>query len=246
MDKGGYLFAGTRGGKIYRSTNDGATWITVYQSSVPNSIISSITEDEYGYIYAANTYEGILRSTNRGSSWQKVKIDLLSQFRFPIGANKEGVYASGSGDKCFFSSDQGNTWIDITSNLELTRIQEISFDKNERVYFATDESIWRINPDSTTAVSDHRISFSDFQLNQNYPNPFNPSTKISYTLKDEGYVKLLIYDIKGELLSTLVNEKQQQGSYEVDFTLPGNISTGVYIYRLTVADNGSHNVFFLM
>jgi hypothetical protein len=83
----------------------------------------------------------------------------------------------------------------------------------------------------------------EFVLEQNYPNPFNPSTKISYSLKEEGYVKLFIYDIKGELISTLVNGRQQSGNYEVDFKLSGNISTGVYIYRLTVTDN-IYNVVF--
>jgi hypothetical protein len=111
------------------------------------------------------------------------------------------------------------------------------------MYFATDESIWRFKPDSTTSISTIILLASEYHLNQNYPNPFNPSTKISYTLKEEGNVKLLIYDIKGELISTLVNERQQSGSYEVDFTLPGSISTGVYIYRLTVSDN-SHNMIF--
>jgi outer membrane protein assembly factor BamB len=84
----------------------------------------------------------------------------------------------------------------------------------------------------------------EYSLEQNYPNPFNPSTKIRYSLKTEGNVNLNIYDIKGELISKLVNEKQQAGSYEVDFSLPENISTGVYIYRLTVSENNLHNVIF--
>jgi D-alanyl-D-alanine carboxypeptidase len=96
-----------------------------------------------------------------------------------------------------------------------------------------------------TGINNPGISLpAEYSLSQNYPNPFNPSTKIRYTLKEEGNVKLLIYDIKGELISTLVNERQQSGSYEVDFTLPANISTGVYIYRFTVSDNNSHSMIF--
>jgi outer membrane protein assembly factor BamB len=105
------------------------------------------------------------------------------------------------------------------------------------------KTLYAIKDTGSVGVDDNEATILQYSLEHNYPNPFNPSTKISYTLKEEGNVKLLIYDIKGELISTLVNERQQSGSYEVDFTLPGSISTGVYIYRLTVSDN-SHNKIF--
>ena len=59
-----------------------------------------------------------------------------------------------------------------------------------------------------TSVTDHQQTISDYRLYQNYPNPFNPTTKISYRLKERGYVKLYVYDIKGELISVLVNQTQ--------------------------------------
>ena len=61
------------------------------------------------------------------------------------------------------------------------------------------------------------ITINNYRLFQNYPNPFNPSTKIGYRLKERGYVKLYVYDIKGELVETLVNQYQEGGSYEVEF-----------------------------
>jgi hypothetical protein len=61
------------------------------------------------------------------------------------------------------------------------------------------------------------MTISDFVLYQNYPNPFNPSTKIGYQLKQRAYVKLMVYDIKGELISVLVNKEQNAGYYEVEF-----------------------------
>jgi hypothetical protein len=90
---------------------------------------------------------------------------------------------------------------------------------------------------------------NNYILYQNYPNPFNPSTKIGYKLKERGYVKLYVYDIKGELVSVLVNEVQEAGYYEVEFNAElGNgqsavgksLASGVYIYQIFV--KGENNI----
>lgn len=70
-----------------------------------------------------------------------------------------------------------------------------------------------------------------FALYQNYPNPFNPKTKINYELPVTGFVKLVLYDLLGRKVKNLVNEKQNAGSYEVEFD-GSNFSSGVYFYKL--------------
>ncbi|MCK4652893.1 MAG: T9SS type A sorting domain-containing protein [Candidatus Cloacimonetes bacterium] len=79
-------------------------------------------------------------------------------------------------------------------------------------------------------------------LYQNYPNPFNPSgagrspqTTISYTLPKSSKVSLKIYNIKGRLVETLVNEVQQSGYYSVVWNAE-DISSGIYFYRITAGD----------
>ena len=74
-----------------------------------------------------------------------------------------------------------------------------------------------------------------FKLYQNYPNPFNPSTKIRFEIPRSSIVRLIVYDILGKEISTLVNEKLSSGSYEVDWTATGYTS-GVYFYRLVTRD----------
>jgi hypothetical protein len=71
-----------------------------------------------------------------------------------------------------------------------------------------------------------------FALEQNYPNPCNPSTVIGYQLSVGSRVTLKVYDILGREVATLVDEKKNEGTYEVPFDV-SRISSGIYFYRLT-------------
>ena len=103
--------------------------------------------------------------------------------------------------------------------------------------------------------------YDGYRLLANYPNPFNPSTKIPYRLKEAGYVKLYVYDLKGELVKVLVNQWQEKGYYEVVFhpTLAergrvtpmeapmgkryNQMSSGIYLYTIQVYDERNIPVF---
>ena len=57
----------------------------------------------------------------------------------------------------------------------------------------------------------------EFFISQNYPNPFNSSTRIDYSIQNDGLVKLRVYDILGNEVAALVNEWKQPGNYSVEF-----------------------------
>lgn len=71
-----------------------------------------------------------------------------------------------------------------------------------------------------------------FALRQNYPNPFNPTTRIRYELPSDRQVTLVVYDILGKEVATLVHERQTAGYYEVPFSGEA-LASGIYFYRLT-------------
>jgi hypothetical protein len=80
------------------------------------------------------------------------------------------------------------------------------------------------------------ISSIDFRLGQNYPNPFNPSTTISYSLPENNFVTLKVYNTIGEEVAVLVNKQINAGVYKTTWdahTFP----SGIYIYRLTIGSN---------
>ena len=80
---------------------------------------------------------------------------------------------------------------------------------------------------------------SEFRLSQNYPNPFNPSTTIQYSIPaveklraTSPQVTLIVYDILGREVATLVNKEQKPGNYEVVFNA-NNLTSGVYFARFS-------------
>ncbi|MDY0126576.1 MAG: carboxypeptidase regulatory-like domain-containing protein [Candidatus Cloacimonadaceae bacterium] len=87
-------------------------------------------------------------------------------------------------------------------------------------------------------------------LNANYPNPFNPTTTISYDLKEAGWVRLDIYNLKGQKVRTLVNRDQPSGRYRIVFDAldqRGNpLASGIYLYRMQSADYISTRKMLLM
>jgi hypothetical protein len=70
-----------------------------------------------------------------------------------------------------------------------------------------------------------------FELFQNYPNPFNPSTLIKFSLPEKEQVNLNVYNISGELVQTLINQRMDEGYYEVIFSAV-NFASGVYYYTI--------------
>ncbi|MBN2185109.1 MAG: T9SS type A sorting domain-containing protein [Candidatus Krumholzibacteriota bacterium] len=90
-------------------------------------------------------------------------------------------------------------------------------------------------------VTDDRVPPpQDVVLHQNYPNPFNPLTTIRFDMPRSAHVKLRIYNVKGELVSTLVDQQMTEGRQEIIWNAGDSrgrkVSSGVYFYRLTAGD----------
>jgi hypothetical protein len=84
---------------------------------------------------------------------------------------------------------------------------------------------------STSGVEYISSQPEDYSLRQNYPNPFNPSTKIEYSIPEQSFVQLKVYDILGNEVATLVNEEQTSGTYRANFNAD-NIASGFYVAQL--------------
>jgi len=81
--------------------------------------------------------------------------------------------------------------------------------------------------------NDETINPLSFSVSHNYPNPFNPTTRISFSIAEAGFVSLKVFDILGQEVSALVNEDREAGMYDVVFNA-SELTTGVYIYTLQI------------
>ena len=80
----------------------------------------------------------------------------------------------------------------------------------------------------------------DYKLFQNFPNPFNPGTVISYSLPNNGFVNIKIYDMLGKEITTLVKAYQKRGLHDINLNLNNyNLSSGCYYYTLIVNESNS-------
>jgi hypothetical protein len=134
--------------------------------------------------------------------------------------------------KLGFVSGKGNS--NVSTNYEFTdskmntgkyqyRLKQIDFNGNFE-YFD-------LNGNTEIGVPDK------FNLSQNYPNPFNPSTKIDFDLPFDSRVNVVVYDLSGREVRTLVNEARKAGYNTVQFNA-SDLASGVYLYRMTAKFNG--------
>ena len=128
--------------------------------------------------------------------------------------------------------DDGTTGLEVRIHPYSTFTGTIYFD---------DLSVKVIAP-TITDVGDKLIP-ATFNLSQNYPNPFNPSTTISYSVPQNVRVKIIIYDMLGREVKTLVNAEQSAGVHQAvwngDNNYGSKVASGTYIYRAVMGDNVS-------
>ena len=233
--------------EIVKSTNNGDTW-----TSVGNGVLGytfSMAEHTNGDLFVG-TSNGVYRSTDAGNSWTK-DVSGLTDGALSLAIHIDGNVFAGGYNSVNRSNDLGQSWSSFTTGIYNCRITDLAFGHNDVLFAAAENmGIYRTTSAVTSTDKNESILVENFSLQQNYPNPFNPTTKIRYTIpnitlglssqaetRDEGSrVVLKIYDILGTEISTLVNESQPAGNYEVEFSVgrdsSPDIASGVYFYKL--------------
>lgn len=130
-----------------------------------------------------------------------------------------------------YSVGQGTDWLtSITESKNIAGIAGVLYESN----FDT------LSVLSVEEIHSGNIP-EEYYLSQNYPNPFNPITTIEFSIPEEGLVSLVIYDLLGNEVTTLVNENLKAGTYKTEFSAKGgsasdgnaiNLPSGVYFYTL--------------
>ena len=216
-------FATSGGSAVFKNyeAESGAT-----QYMISNPFGMSVTGDSLKFNHAYATYQTeidsliIEVSSNSGLSYSILE-------RLAGGVSGNLVTASPRTNSFVPNPTQWATKrYALPIGTDLIRFQAVSASGNN-LYL---DNICKVN--GTTGISNLNLEIpNEYSLSQNYPNPFNPATKIKYDIPISNYVTLKIYDVLGKEVASLVNEKQNAGSYTVDF-FAGNLSSGVYFYRI--------------
>jgi hypothetical protein len=120
----------------------------------------------------------------------------------------------------------GNEYVD--KNVE----QGQSYSYRIKAYKDTLESAYSDVASLLVGVNEGSIELpKEYSISQNYPNPFNPITKIKFALPQNAMTKIIIYDLLGREVQTLINNELRAGYHEINFD-GGNFHSGVYFYRI--------------
>ncbi len=218
---------------IIKSTDNGNTWSATDLTDF--FILDNLTShgSSLYMTFSGNVYT----SVDMGLNWNQLSNGGWGTTGLAaLEINSMGKIFLAAATGVFVSDDNGNSWTQESSGLP----QNISFnnlilDNDEFLYGLTFyDGIFRSTRSTLTSIAGINInSPSGFKLEQNYPNPFNPETVISYSLFETGFVTLKVYDILGNEVATLVNQKQNPGTYNYQLsTVNYQLSSGLYFYKL--------------
>jgi photosystem II stability/assembly factor-like uncharacterized protein len=243
---GNNIFAATDGGGVFISTNNGGNWTQV-NNGLSNHFTTSLTVSGTN-IFVGTWGNGVFISTNSGDSWNPVNNGLSNLNIRSLISNGTNVFVGteiplgNDTGGIFLSTNNGLNWINKNQGFgTIPGIYTLCI-LNNFIFAGTEgSSVWRRNLSEIIGIQNVSTEIPrEFMLYQNYPNPFNPTTKIKFDLRagvrsQKSEVKLVIYDIIGREIQTLVNELLQPGTYEVIFD-GSNLPSGIYFYQLKAGE----------
>jgi hypothetical protein len=236
---------------FYKTFNGGINWTSLelplycMRLSFTNSLTGwALGTQNYYYFY-------IMKTNNGGSNWSPAYSAPQYLNNILLFTTNTG-WAVGNNGKIIFTSNSGVNWITQQSTVNVN-LQDIEFVNQTTGWIVGDNgTILKTttggNPIGIKPIS--TIIPKSYSLSQNYPNPFNPLTTIEFDipnlsplyergvggfLRQDGVVRLTVYDILGKQIELLVNQKLEPGSYRINFD-GSSLSSGVYYYKLISGD----------
>ncbi len=217
---------------LYKLANDSQwTFYNRLNSGLGGSEVNKIREDNFGNLWITMSYYGITKfdpSNNLWQNWTPQNSGL--NYAFPWGIwidrNVKWIGFNGGDTLCSFNDTS------FVYHNPFGSIYDIKEDVLGNLWLATTEGLVEFNKNGIVAsINDQSGLIKDFELFQNYPNPFNPTTKIKYELANSSNVSLIIFDLQGKEIETLLNKRENAGSHSVEFNAL-NLPSGIYFYTL--------------
>jgi len=207
--------------QILRTTNGGADWTRVVRGNRDWQLCWKITfpSHDIGYVTVVNesvqdsTF--VLKTIDGGLTWNEVLFDDADVYLEGIGFFNDTIgWAGGAGFDNGETMDGGATWSNFITFNSLNRFRKV----NDTLAYASGKRIYKYSPDNISPISEEVVP-EGFAFSECIPNPFSDITKLQYKIPYSGNVNLRIYDSGGRFIKTLVNGKQQSGTYTLELKL---------------------------
>ncbi|MBX7044785.1 MAG: T9SS type A sorting domain-containing protein [Ignavibacteria bacterium] len=220
--------------RLYKTTNGGVNWTGSFINADGYGKAVQFIDANTGY-FLADSY--IAKTTDGGNIWVSNPLGFSGARDLFFYGSNFGYCLVGS-NKLYRTIDGGSNWGLEFERSNIYNINSMYFGGQMKIWFGgTYGSIISHTISPVDLIRQTSALANNYSLSQNYPNPFNPSTKINYELKNTNYVSLKVFDLLGKEVASLVNEKQNAGSYAVDFnSAEYNLPSGIYFYTFTAGD----------
>ena len=228
---GGKILIVGGSGKILTSNDGGNT----FQNSLSdvNAKLNRVKHFNENVIVIVGDSGIVLYSTDNGNEWVLKNIPLnIKLFDLYI-VDENKFYVIGQNGKIFFTDDAGLHWYQQYTAIsnDLYAIDFFNLDYGVTAGSGGTILITTEPPTITGFFEANPITYNLPTLYQNCPNPFNPSTTIEFELPVESFVKLKIYNLIGQEITTLINGLKKSGKHKIEFN-GSNLSSGVYFYQI--------------
>ena len=233
---GNYIYAGTDNG-VFQSSDDGLNWEEINTGLQDTSVrFLKVVGD---YLYASNSSTnsggGVYKRSLTGGNWILLTNGFIftSIRNFCSINNYPIIIDRSSGAKMLISTNQGESWTNV-NNQGITAPYIFTLQTlGNFVYLGTyGGSVCRRPISQVIGINQISTKIPEsIYLSQNYPNPFNPTTNIEFSLPENSFVKLKVFDITGKEVAELVNENLTPGSFRYEFNAK-NLPSGLYFYKL--------------
>lgn len=218
------FFAGNKYGEIYRSQDNGHTWESVfYDVSYP--YVTSLTSNASATF--ARIGSAIFRTTDNGNSWHIVNESFSARTMYGKG---NSIVLGGQSGGVVFSSDDGSSWIDISTGLTNTSPIVSIVANEEYLFISTSQSIWRRPLSQLHTINDTKETL--LSTPYPYPNPASNETHVSVSLAESGYISTTIYDLLGREIEKTASTWMEKGEHSITLNT-SNWASGSYYIRLS-------------
>jgi hypothetical protein len=183
-----------------------------------------------------STAAGVFISSDFGVSWFPISNGLENHSVTALAVTGKTLLAGTADGGVYVSADNGLHWRPANAGLPVLSIRSIATDGQDVFAGTTSSGTCRRSLAElllSLGIGNSPEPPSGFALAPNYPNPFNPSTRISYTVPEEGFVRLFIYDALGREIERLVNGRMPAGTHTTEWH--PSAASGVYFYRIEVS-----------